>query len=215
MPELILAQPSCDMAMMRAYPAAGWRNVMLDLEHSPFTEADVVAASIALASAGGSLYLKMADRDAQVCSRYLQFGVRNFVLPNVEDAASVRAVYAGMQQLFWVDSASIRLFPMIESQAGVREIPAICRVEGVSGVMLGPGDLAHDLGFSFRTLTELEGIGRELMPTLLQALDAIRECGKPNGCGFVRSWLDFFPLDRVDLVTLQLVDILRRAGAPA
>jgi 2-keto-3-deoxy-L-rhamnonate aldolase RhmA len=214
MPELILAQPSCDMAMMRAYPSAGWRNVMLDLEHSPFAEADVVAASIALASAGGSLYLKMADRNAQVCTRYLQFGVRNFLLPNVEDAASVRAVYEGMKQLFWVDPASIRLFPMIESQAGLREIPAICAVEGVSAVMLGPGDLAHDLGFSFRTLAELEGLGGELAPTLLKALDAIRECGKPNGSGFVRSWLDFFPLDRVDLVTLQLADILRRAGAP-
>jgi 2-keto-3-deoxy-L-rhamnonate aldolase RhmA len=214
MPELILAQPSCDMAMMRAYASAGWRNVMLDLEHSPFAEADVVSASIALASAGASLYLKMADLDARVCTRYLQFGVRNFMLPNVEDAASVRAVRTRMTELFWVDPVSIRLFPMIESQVGLREIPAICCVEGVSGVMLGPGDLAHDLGFSFRTLTELEGLGRELAPTLLQALDAIRECGKPNGCGFVRSWLDFFPVDRVDLVTLQLTDVLKREGAP-
>jgi 2-keto-3-deoxy-L-rhamnonate aldolase RhmA len=207
MPELILAQPSCDMAMMRAYAAAGWRNVMLDLEHSPFAEADVVSASIGLASAGASLYLKMADRNAQVCTRYLQFGVRNFVLPNVQNAASVQAVRAKMTELFWVEPASIRLFPMIESRRGLHEIPAICAVEGVAGVLIGPGDLAHDLGFTFRTLTELENIGPELAPTLLQALDAIRACGKLNGSGFVRSWCKFFPMDRVDLVTLQLSDV--------
>lgn len=207
MPELILAQPSCDIAMMRAYAAAGWRNVMLDLEHSPFAEGDVVCASIGLASAGASLYLKMADRNAQACTRYLQFGVRNFVLPNVENAASVQAVRTKMSELFWVEPASIRLFPMIESRQGLHEIPAICAVEGVAGVLIGPGDLAHDLGFTFRTLTELESIGPELAPTLLEALDAIRACGKRNGCGFVRSWCKFFPMDRVDLVTLQLSDV--------
>jgi 2-keto-3-deoxy-L-rhamnonate aldolase RhmA len=185
MPELILAQPSCDIAMMRAYAAAGWRNVMLDLEHSPFAEADVVSASIGLASAGASLYLKMADRNAHVCTRYLQFGVRNFLLPNVENAASVQAVWAKMSELFWVEPASIRLFPMIESRRGLREIPAVCGVEGVAGV-----------------------IGPELAPTLLEGLDAIRACGKLNGSGFVRSWCKFFPMDRVDLVTLQLSDVV-------
>lgn len=207
MTELILAQPSCDMAMMRAYASAGWRNVMLDLEHCPFSEADVMSASHALAGAGASLYLKMADQDARTCARYLQFGVRNFVLPNVADAESVKAVWARVKDLYWVDPTSIRLFPLVESQAGLRELQAICGVEGVAAVLLGPGDLAHDLGFSFRTLAELEALGRELAPTLSDALDTIRACGKRNGCGFVRSWLDFFPMDRVDLATLQLMDI--------
>jgi 2-keto-3-deoxy-L-rhamnonate aldolase RhmA len=116
-------------------------------------------------------------------------------------------VWARITDLFGVDPASIRLFPLVESQAGLRQLQTICAAEGVAGVMLGPGDLAHDLGFSFRTLAELEKLGRELAPTLLEGLDTIRACGKLNGCGFVRSWFDFFPLDRVDFATVQLTDV--------
>jgi 2-dehydro-3-deoxyglucarate aldolase/4-hydroxy-2-oxoheptanedioate aldolase len=207
MPELILSQPTCDPAMLRTFVAAGWRNIMLDLEHNPFSESDIVSASVALLGAGGSPYLKMADLDPDQCARYLKFGVRNFVLPKVQNAASLEAVRARMADVFWDDPVSIRLIPLIESQAAVREIPSICAVDNVAALIVGPGDMARDMGLPFRTIAELEALGPKLTPTLLSALDAIRACGKPSGCGFVSSWFDFFPMDRVDIATLQFVDV--------
>src|SRR5277367_50961 len=128
MPELILQQPSCDIAMMQAYASAGWRNVMLNLELSPFGEAEVVAASVALKSVGATTFLKLANQKPDAYARYLHFGIRAFILPHVESAASVQAVRARLASVFWVDQASVRLFPLVESQAGLRSLDAICAV---------------------------------------------------------------------------------------
>lgn len=207
MVDVILSQPTCDPAMLRTLVAAGWRNVMLDLEHNPFSESDIVTAANALAAAGGTAYLKMSDLDPERCARYLKFGLRNFILPKVPNAASLQAVRTAMAEVFWVDPAAIRLIPLIESRAAMRELPNICAIDNVAALIVGPGDLARDMGLPFRSIAELEALLPKLTSTLLEALDAIRACGKRAGCGFVSSWFDTFPMDRIDIATVQFVDV--------
>lgn len=200
-------QPSCELAMMRVYAQAGWRNVMLNLELDPFTEGQVVSASAAMAQVGIAPFIKLPNLDPEIYARYLHFGVRNFVLPQVSDAASVQAVSDRLKQVHWVDYSVVRLYPLIESRAGIDDIPAICAVDGVAGAMIGPFDLADDLGFNIRTLAEFDAAQPKLMPIMLEALDAIRACGKPNGCGLTAAWFDSFPMDRIDWLWLQLTDV--------
>ncbi len=211
MPLAILSQPSTDMGMMACYAAAGWHDVMIDLEHSPHAETDIVAAMAALRQAGGTLHLKMAGLDPEACLRYLHFGVRNFVLPHVESAASVRAVNDALARYPWVDDGAIRLFPLVESRSAIDSIPEICAEKGVGAVQIGLVDLAIDLGLPMRDFHDLAGLGRELMPTILDALDRIRESGKPNGCMLLPDWFDFFPLDRVDHLVVPLSGLLARS----
>lgn len=194
--------------MMAAYAQSGWKDVMLDLEHAPWAEADIVRASTALAHAGATAHLKMANRDPIACMRYLQFGIRHFLLPHVEAAAQVRAVSDQLASVFYVDPAAVHLYPMIESRVGISQIPAIAAERQVSAVVVGTIDLALDLGFKFANFAELTALGREIMPPLLDALDQVRAAGKPNGCMLLRPWLEFFPLDRADNVMIGVKEVL-------
>jgi hypothetical protein len=99
----------------------------------------------------------------------------------------------------------------VESRAAIRKLPEICAEEGVSGVQVGLIDLALDFGFTFQSYKHFETLGRELMPHLLEALDAIRACGKRNGCTLMPRWFDFFPLDRIDQVTVPVRELLTLA----
>ena len=210
MPSFILSQPSADMAMMAAYAASGWKDILIDLEHSPHGEADVVRAMTALGHAGARLHLKMANLEPESCGRYLSFGVRSFMLPHVEDAASFRAVREELSRQSWIDPASVSLRPLIESRAALHALPAICAEDGVTAIQIGLVDMAIDLGFPFQGFRHLASLGRALMPHLLEALDAVRACGKPNGCMLLPGWFEFFPLDRVDQVVVPLGELLSR-----
>lgn len=200
-------QPSCELSMMRLYAAAGWRNVMLNLELEPITEPQVVSALAAMSQTGITPFIKMPNLDPEISARYLHFGVRNFILPHVSDVAPVHAVRDRLKQVHWVDDGAIRLYPLIESAAGVKQIPKICAVDGVAGAMIGPFDLGNDLGFHIRTLVDFDASRAKLMPILSDALDAIRACGKPNGCGLTPAWFASFPMDRIDWLWLQLGDV--------
>ena len=208
MPQLILSLPSFDPALIRAVAAAGWKDVLLDLEHIPYTEPEVVAAWRAAKDAGMTAQLKMSDLHPDAYVRFLRFGVREFVLPHVEDASGVEAIFAEMGANPVPNRNAIKLYPLIESRAGIAAIPAICAAPGVAGVLLGAVDLALDLGFTIRSIADVEACGETLAPHLIAACDSIRASGKPNGCYLMRSWIDFFPLDRIDRVTLPLGALL-------
>lgn len=183
---------------------------MIDLEHAPLTEADVMQAMVALEHAGGQLHLKMAGLNPETYARFLFFGVRSFFLPQIENAAGFCAVRDRLWRMSWIDPSSIRLCPMIESKTAIREVPVICAQEGVSAVQIGLVDLALDLGFPFRGFQHFSTLGRELLPHLLEALDQIRACGKSNGCMVLPEWFDFFPLARLDQVTVPFSELIRQ-----
>ncbi|WP_167706803.1 aldolase/citrate lyase family protein [Sphingobium fuliginis] len=215
MPKLILSQPSADMDMMAAFVKAGWSDVMLDLEHSLHGEADVKRALVAVEHAGGTLHVKMADRNPNACGRLFFQGVRSFIIPQVEDAATINAVHDELTRYDFLDTAEIQLSALVESGAAVERIPDICAVQGLTAVHVGLIDFALDLGFEYRGRAHFETLGPRLAPHLLDALDTIRACGKAAGCALLPGWFATFPLERLDQVTVPLGDLLDFAHAAA
>jgi 2-keto-3-deoxy-L-rhamnonate aldolase RhmA len=208
MPKFLLYQPSTDMAMMAAYAAAGWRDVVIDLEHGPHSEADVLRAATALSHAGAVMHLKLPNLDPERCARYAEFGIRHFMLPHVESASDVRTITTRLSQLPMLDPATIGLYPLIESRAAAEQILDISAEDMVAALQVGLVDFAIDCGFGFSGFAAFADMGEQLLPHLLPILDAIRSAGKPNGCMLLPAWMAFFPLERVDQVTVPVSDLL-------
>lgn len=207
-------QPSTDIFMMATYAGAGWKNVIIDLEHGPHGERDVIGALGELSRRGMNLHLKLADLDPSKIARFYDFGVRHFMLPHTETAASIRAISETLSVRPGFDPARTHLCPMIESQNALRAIDAICDEAGVSTVHIGAIDLARDMGFTFSTVQQLIEITPDIMPRILAALDEIRAHGKLNGCLLIAEWRDHLPLSRLDYAAVEIGQLISRRDMP-
>jgi 2-keto-3-deoxy-L-rhamnonate aldolase RhmA len=148
----------------------GYDFVMLDCEHGLFSDCDLLAGIVALAAADTAVLVRTSGHDAQAIGRYMDLGVDAIVVPNVTTAAQARELVramsyppagtrgagAGMHRAtrYGLDDAAhgddpsegVLLLPIIESALGVVNADDILAVEGVRGVIIGPGDLSASLG---------------------------------------------------------------------
>ncbi|KAB7780465.1 aldolase/citrate lyase family protein [Xanthomonas sacchari] len=147
----------------------GYDFAVLDLEHVLRSPAELEHAIRACELGGCEPWVRVPEVDAKLIGRVLDAGARGVVLAGLDSAEQAeRAVAAahfpphgrrgitggrvtGFGSVALADyiassRAHLRVIPMIESAAGVRALPQILQVPGVSLVMEGALDLALDLG---------------------------------------------------------------------
>jgi 2-keto-3-deoxy-L-rhamnonate aldolase RhmA len=148
---------------------AGFDALIIDHEHSPGGIETAVHQMRAIRAAGDATILaRVGSNDAAVIKRLLDCGAEGLLLPNVESADEARAFVSACHypprgrrgthlsvsraagwgfdsEAYYRDSGRLFLAAMIESTQGVRAIPEISRVEGLTMLFLGPGDLAASI----------------------------------------------------------------------
>jgi len=147
----------------------GYDFAVLDLEHVLRSPAELEHAIRACELGGCEAWVRVPEVDAKLIGRVLDAGARGVVLAGLDSAEQAeRAVAAahfpprgrrgisggrvtGFGSVALADyiertRQTLRVVPMIESAAGVRALPQILQVPGVSLVMEGALDLALDLG---------------------------------------------------------------------
>jgi 4-hydroxy-2-oxoheptanedioate aldolase len=152
-------------AIAERFATAGLDYVYLDQQHG-FGSRDVLVAMLqAAARTGTALIVRVPANDAAAIGFALDAGAHGVLVPGVESAAdAARAVracrYAPAGDRSWgtlrgerdkdADIAAVNsrvlCFPLVESAAGVEAVSEITAVDGVSGVWIGPADLALTLG---------------------------------------------------------------------
>lgn len=117
------------------------------------------------------MVVRIPRDDTSLVTFLLDTGVRGIMVPQVEDPETVRAVsshmrYADGRSLASYSRAArfgnipkdryaeyvnneLALLPMIETAAGLEAVEAIARMEEVTALTIGPGDLAWSLGVEF------------------------------------------------------------------
>jgi 2-keto-3-deoxy-L-rhamnonate aldolase RhmA len=148
----------------------GYDFLILDGEHGLFGERDYLHTLHALAAADALTFVRMANRDGQAAGRYLDLGADAIVVPNVSTAEQARAMALAMEyppagtrgfgaslhratrygmqiaEHLQAPRARAALLVIIESALGATNANDILAVEGIDGVIIGPGDLSADLG---------------------------------------------------------------------
>lgn len=144
---------------------AGFDWCCLDMQHGLHTLGGLVAGVQALTAAGCAGYVRVGANRHEDIARSLDAGARGVIVPQVSSAEQARAAVAACRyppsgQRSWgpvraklgpsrpepsdLDRAA-DCFVMIEDRAGLDALDAIAAVPGLSGVFVGPADLALSL----------------------------------------------------------------------
>ena len=150
---------------------AGFDALIIDHEHSPGGLDTAVHQMRAIrAASDATILVRLGGPDPDAIKRILDCGAEGLLLPTVEGAAQVEAFVAAARypprgrrgahftvsraarwgsegEAYYRDNESrLILAAMIESAEGVRAIPAMAQVGGLSMFFLGPLDLTGSIG---------------------------------------------------------------------
>ena len=176
---------------------AGFDWVLLDTEHSP-NELPMVQSQLhAMTGGTASGVVRPAWNDMVLVKRFLDIGAQSLLLPYVQTAEEAqnavrytRYPQAGLRGVAGATRAAgygrtkdymkraheeICLLVQAETRKSLANLEAICEVDGVDGVFIGPNDLSADLGH----------LGNwqhpEVWKIMEDAAKRIRKCGKAPG----------------------------------
>jgi 2-dehydro-3-deoxyglucarate aldolase len=172
---------------------AGFDWLLLDGEHSPNDINSFILQLMALKDSSSAPVVRPQSNDTVQIKRLLDAGFYNFLIPfveNAEEAAQaiaatryapegVRGVSVSMRgnrfgtipDYHQVSNRSITVALQIESRTAVANIEAICAVDGVDCVFIGPSDLAAGYGY----------LGNANHPEVQQAMQRVFAAAKAAG----------------------------------
>jgi 4-hydroxy-2-oxoheptanedioate aldolase len=176
---------------------AGFDWILLDMEHSPNDLESLLAQLQAAAPYPTHPVVRVPWNDMVTIKRVLDVGAQSLLVPYVSTAAEARAAVshtryppAGARGVAGTTRATrfgrikdyarraheeICLLVQVETQAALDNIEAICAVEGIDGVFIGPADLHASLGYPG------EIANAAVKPRIDDAIRRIRRAGKAPG----------------------------------
>jgi 4-hydroxy-2-oxoheptanedioate aldolase len=190
---------------------AGFDWILLDTEHSPADLENLLTQLQAAAPYPTHAVVRVPWNDMVTIKRTLDIGAQSLLIPYVSSADEARAAVsytryppAGVRGVAGTTRATrfgrvkdyakraheeICVLVQVETQAALDSIEAICELDGVDGVFIGPADLHASLG---RTG---EIANPEVKPVIDQAIRRIRKAGKAPGIltpneADARRWLE-------------------------
>jgi 4-hydroxy-2-oxoheptanedioate aldolase len=190
---------------------AGFDWLLLDMEHSPNDLESLLAQLQAAAPYATHPVVRVPWNDMVAMKRILDVGAQSLLVPYVSSAAEAQAAVAhtryppkGVRGVAGTTRATrfgrikdyarraheeICVLVQVETQPALDQIEAICAVEGVDGVFVGPADLHASLGYTGEIANPI------VKPIIDDAIRRIRKAGKAPGIltpseEDARRWLD-------------------------
>ena len=176
---------------------AGFDWLLLDMEHSPNDLESLLAQLQAAAPYGTHPVVRVPWNDMVTIKRVLDIGAQSLLVPYVSSAQEAAAAVSymryppkGVRGVAGTTRATrfgrikdyarraheeICLLVQVETQAGLDNIEAICGIEGIDGVFVGPADLHASLGHTG------EIANPKVKPIIDDAIGRIRKTGKAPG----------------------------------
>ena len=176
---------------------AGFDWILLDCEHSPNDLESLLTQLQAAAPYPTHPVVRVPWNDMVTIKRVLDIGAQSLLVPYVSTAEEARAAVsftryppAGVRGVAGTTRATrfgrvkdyakraheaLCLLVQVETEAALANIEAICRVEGIDGVFIGPADLHASMGYTG------EIANPDVKPKIDDAIRRIRKCGSAPG----------------------------------
>jgi 4-hydroxy-2-oxoheptanedioate aldolase len=176
---------------------AGFDWILLDSEHSPADIENLLTQLQAAASYPTHPVVRVPWNDMVTIKRVLDIGAQSLLVPYVSSADEARNAVsftryppAGVRGVAGTTRATrfgrvpdyarraheeICVLVQVETQAALDNIEAICGIDGVDGVFIGPADLHASLGHAG------EIANPKVKPLIDDAIRRIRKSGKAPG----------------------------------
>jgi 4-hydroxy-2-oxoheptanedioate aldolase len=176
---------------------AGFDWILLDSEHSPNDLENLLTQLQAAAPYPAHSVVRVPWNDMVTIKRVLDIGAQSLLVPYVSTAEEARAAVsytryppAGVRGVAGTTRATrfgrikdyakraheeLCVLVQVETQTALDNIEAICAVDGVDGVFIGPADLHASLGYTG------EIANPKVKPLIDDAIRRIRRAGKAPG----------------------------------
>jgi len=178
---------------------AGFETIWIEMEHGSAGYEKVETLCLAAQAGGAVPTVRVCDNQRCHILRALEIGAGIVLVPMVNDAEQARRIVEygkfpplgqrgyntrtrgvhyglnGAKQAFADANDRTHLFAQIETREAVKNFDAICAVEGLSGIFIGPGDLSA----SFGRTGELNH--PEIIETVTDCIRRARQAGKHAG----------------------------------
>jgi 4-hydroxy-2-oxoheptanedioate aldolase len=190
---------------------AGFDWILLDSEHSPADLENLLGQLQAAAPYPSHAVVRVPWNDMVNMKRVLDVGAQSLLVPYVNSADEARAAVAhtryppaGVRGVAGTTRATrfgrvkdyarraheeLCMLVQVETQGALDSIEAICAIDGVDGVFIGPADLHASMGYTG------EIANPKVKPVIDDAIRRIRKCGKAPGIltpseADARHWLE-------------------------
>jgi 4-hydroxy-2-oxoheptanedioate aldolase len=190
---------------------AGFDWILLDTEHSPADLENLLTQLQAAAPYPAHPVVRVPWNDMVTMKRVLDIGAQSLLVPYVSTAAEARSAVsytryppAGVRGVAGTTRATrfgrvkdyarraheeICVLVQVETEAALDNIEAICAIDGIDGVFIGPADLHASMGHTG------EIANPKVKPLIDQAIRRIRKCGSAPGIltpseADARHWLE-------------------------
>ena len=168
-PQIGLWLSMADPYLAEVAATAGYDWLLIDGEHAPNDLRSTLAALQALAPYPSQAVVRVVHGETALIKQVLDIGAKTLLVPMVDTSEQARSIVAAMryapQGVRGVGSAVARasqwagradymavandevcLLVQAETVTALNNLEAICAVDGVQGVFIGPADLAASMG---------------------------------------------------------------------
>ena len=176
---------------------AGYDWLLLDCEHAPNDLESLLTQLQACAPYLSAPVVRVPWNDMVNIKRVLDIGAQSLLIPYVCSAEEAKAVVAatryppaGVRSVAGTTRATrfgrvkdyakraheeICVLVQVETKPALDQLEAICAVDGVDGVFIGPADLHASMGYPGETSNPA------ILPLIEEAMRRIRKAGKAPG----------------------------------
>ena len=176
---------------------AGFDWLLLDAEHSPNDLESLLTQLQAAAPYAATPVIRVPWNDMVTIKRVLDIGAQSLLIPYVCTAGEARSAVSytryppqGLRGVAGTTRATrfgrikdyarraheeICVLVQVETKPALDQIEAICAVEGVDGVFIGPADLHASMGYPGETSNPA------VLPLIEEAMRRIRKAGRAPG----------------------------------
>ena len=234
------------LSMGNAYAAevVGWCGVdcvTVDLQHGMADVQAMIGMLQAISATPATPFVRVPSLDSPLLMKVLDAGAYGVICPMVDNAEQARALveatsypprglrsfgpargllYGGSDYFAHADEAIVRL-AMVETALGLDNVEAICAVDGIDGIFVGPNDLGLALGKGVSG----DPTDPELRAAIARCVAAAKTAGKhvgifcPSGAVAARCIAEGFdfvvPNSEVNLMKTAVMLEARRAREPS
>ncbi|MDP3559721.1 MAG: aldolase/citrate lyase family protein [Legionellaceae bacterium] len=142
-----------DLELFRQALKNDWDSITIDMQHGLIGIPDVLNMLTIAEQSDKFVFVRLLSHDQLLVGKLLDLGASGIIWPNVDDAPSAQRLVdsvfykpKGMRSFYTpfrskVTPENAFILPMIESKEAVENLPAICKVPGISAILIGPADL--------------------------------------------------------------------------
>ncbi len=164
--------PTIDPTICEYIGLLGMDFYMIDGEHGAITASDVTNMVRACELRNTTPLARIRSVDTKLILQYMDAGIMGVMMPSIDNADDVKRLVeaikyppfgkrglgpvrasdymqGSMTQAEYVSFANKQtlVLPQIESLECVKNLPELCKIDGVDGFIIGPRDLAMSMGF--------------------------------------------------------------------